>query len=186
MSILVVAEHECGVLSSSVHHAVTAAVELAFITASEVHVLAVGSRCEDVAEAAAEISGVMKVICVATTDEEEALPSAVDIISSKYRHVVFAATPASTVVAEQVASMLNVNCVLNVMKVVSEDVFEQDADAGPVVIRCSDRVVVITAKITSFANADRFGHAWIQIVNVKHDVPPEWSGLGLCLGKSAV
>lgn len=184
VSVLVVAEHEGGVLSASMHHVVTAAVELAFITASEVHVLVEGNRYDEVAEAAAEISGVMKVIRVAAPSEEGAFSSIADVISLKYRHIVFSATPASTAFAKQVASMLNVKCVLNVVKVVSEDVFEINGETGSVVIRCRDRVVVLTAEITRFPHAGRFGHASIEILKANQEVSPEWPGLGLDAGRS--
>lgn len=183
MAVLVVAEHECGIISASAHHVVTAAVELAFITAGEVHVLVAGDRCEDVAETAAEISGVMKVICVATNAEDGVLPSIVDVVSSRYSHIVFAATPASTAFAEQLASMLNVRCVRNVVKVISEDAFERDGEAGRVVVRCRDRVVVLTAEITKFPNAGCFGHASIEVLKVKQEVPPG-GGLGHGAGRS--
>ena len=178
MAVLVVAEHEFGIISASAHHVVTAAVELAFITAGEVHVLVAGDRCEEVAETAAEISGVMKVICVATNAEDGVLPSIVDVVSSQYRHIVFAATPASTAFAEQLASMLNVKCVLNVVKVVSEDAFERDGEAGRVVVRCRDRVVVLTAEIATFPNAGRFGHASIEVLKVKQELPQRGLGHG--------
>ena len=182
MSVLVVAEHECGRLSASTYPMVTAAVDLAFVTASEVHVLVVGERSEEAAESAAEISGVMSVICVSRTAEDGAVLAIVQALASKYRHIVFASSSKGARFAENLASILNVRHVFNVTKVVSADAFEIIEKEGRVVVRCRDRVVVVTVDITKFPNAGSFGHASIEVMTVAQLVRPEWPGLGLGVG----
>ncbi|MEO1226554.1 MAG: electron transfer flavoprotein subunit alpha/FixB family protein, partial [Pseudomonadota bacterium] len=58
MSILVVAEHDNAALSPSTLNTVTAAQAIG----GDVHILVAGANCASVAEAAAKIDGVIKVL----------------------------------------------------------------------------------------------------------------------------
>src|SRR5260370_8768410 len=62
MAVLVVAEHDNQALKPATLHAVTAASEIAEKAASEVHILVAGKDCRAVAEAAAQIAGIAKVL----------------------------------------------------------------------------------------------------------------------------
>jgi electron transfer flavoprotein alpha subunit len=62
MAVLVVAEHDNQALKPATLPAVTAAAEIAEKAGSEVHILVAGKDCRGVAEAAAQIAGIAKVL----------------------------------------------------------------------------------------------------------------------------
>ena len=62
MSVLVVAEHDNQTLKPATLNAVAAAAEIAEKTGSDVHILVAGKDCRGVAEAAAKVSGVAKIL----------------------------------------------------------------------------------------------------------------------------
>ena len=69
MTTLLIAEHNSSVLSSSTLSALTAAQAIG----NEIHVLVAGKNIESVADAAARLSGVTKVLCANADTYEYAL-----------------------------------------------------------------------------------------------------------------
>ena len=65
MSILVIAEHDNDSIKAATLNTVTAAQALG----DDVHVLVAGASCQGAAAAAAEISGIAKVICASAARE---------------------------------------------------------------------------------------------------------------------
>ena len=62
MSVLVIAVHDNNELKPATLHAVTAAAEIAEKAGSDVHILVAGKDCRAVAEAAAQIAGIAKIL----------------------------------------------------------------------------------------------------------------------------
>ena len=62
MSVLVIAEHDNQALKPATLHAVTAAAEIAKAAGGDVHILVAGKDCRAVAEAAAQVAGIAKVL----------------------------------------------------------------------------------------------------------------------------
>lgn len=162
MTILVIADHDGVTLESVTLHTVAAAAELAFLQGSDIHVIVAGHACAQLAQAAAEISGVMKVICVDGPAHTCNLVDAVSAIAARYSHILFSATQAGDCSAVRLANLLKVNPVRSVVKIVSADVFEQSAAPGPCVTTSKGALTVLTVLSTGFRPSERFGHAVLE------------------------
>lgn len=172
MTALVVAEHDNASLKAATFNTVTAATQCDV----EVHVLVAGSRAGAVAEAAAKIAGVSKVI---HADGEalahglaENVAAQVIAIAKDYSHILFPATAAGRNVAPRVAAKLDVAQISDITKVDSADTFERPIYAGNAIAmqQSIDPVKVITARATGFdAAATEGGSAPIEIVDAVAD-----------------
>ena len=92
MAILVYAEHDNAELKKATLSTVTAATQMG----DDVHVLVAGSGCKPVAEQAAKVAGVSKVICVDNPAYEYQLAENVSLLvkdlAGDYSHIVAPAT----------------------------------------------------------------------------------------------
>src|SRR6266851_2286727 len=112
MAVLVVAEHDNQVLKPATHHAVTAAAEIAEKAGSEVHILVAGKDCRAIAEAAAQIAGIAKILLAddAAYDHgiaENWAPLLV-ALAPDYSHVLAPATTSGKNLMPRVAALLDV------------------------------------------------------------------------------
>jgi electron transfer flavoprotein alpha subunit len=160
MTVLVIAEHEHGVLKGATFNTVTAAAQL-----GEVHVLVAGADCAAAAQAASQIAGVAKVLHAdgASLGEQlaENVAAQVIAIASNYSHILFAATAHGKNVAPRVAALLDVAQISEITKVVSADTFERPIYAGNAIatVQSTDKVKVITVRATGFDAAATGGSA---------------------------
>lgn len=162
---LVIAEHDNASLKGATLNTVTAALACS----SDVHVLVAGHHAGAAAAAAAQISGVSKVI---HADSEalahglaENLSAQVLAIAGHYSHILFPATAAGKNVAPRVAAKLDVAQISDVTKVVSADTFERPIYAGNAIatVQSADAVKVLTVRTTGFdAAAATGGSATIE------------------------
>ena len=162
---LVIAEHDNASLKGATLNTVTAALACS----SDVHVLVAGHHAGAAAAAAAQISGVSKVI---HADSEalahglaENLSAQVLAIAGHYSHILFPATAAGKNVAPHVAAKLDVAQISDVTKVVSADTFERHIYAGNAIatVQSADAVKVLTVRTTGFdAAAATGGSATIE------------------------
>jgi len=76
MSTLVIADHDNAELKESTLNAVTAAKEFG----ADIHVLIAGSGCASVADAAAKIDGVSKVLCADSNDYQHPLAEVIALL----------------------------------------------------------------------------------------------------------
>jgi len=152
MAILLLAEHDNKALKDSTHKALTAAKALG----SDVHVLVAGSGCRPVAEAAAKLDGVTKVLLAEGGPFEHMLaePLAALIVSlaASYDAIVAPATSVGKNCLPRVAALLDVMQVSEIVKVVSPDTFERLIYAGNAVqtVRSRDAKKVITVRTAAF------------------------------------
>ncbi|MFT4437779.1 electron transfer flavoprotein subunit alpha/FixB family protein [Caballeronia sp. 15715] len=153
MAALVLADHENGVLGAATRNAVTAALEMA----GAVDVLICGENCRKVAEEAARLDGVTKVLVAQAGSLAHQIPEnvapLVASLAADYRHVVAPATTTGKNVMPRVAAMLDVAQVSEISAVVSGDTFERPIYAGNAiaVVRSSDPIKVITVRTSKFA-----------------------------------
>ena len=162
---LVIAEHDNASLKGATLNTVTAALACS----SDVHVLVAGHHAGAAAAAAAQISGVSKVI---HADSEalahglaENLSAQVLAIAGHYSHILFPATAAGKNVAPHVAAKLDVAQISDVTKVVSADTFERHIYAGNAIatVQSADAIKVLTVRTTGFdAAAATGGSATIE------------------------
>ncbi|MCX5592768.1 electron transfer flavoprotein subunit alpha/FixB family protein [Alcaligenes endophyticus] len=152
MSILVIAEHDNAQLNPATLNAVAAAALLG----SDIHVLVAGSGARAVAEAAAAVAGVQKVILADGASLADGLAEnvAAQVISvaPAYTHILFPATSAGKNVAPRVAAKLDVAQVSDILSVESADTFTRPIYAGNAIatVQSADSIKVITVRTTAF------------------------------------
>ena len=159
MTILVVAEYENGAVAPATLNTVAAAAKIG----GDVHVLVAGQNIGGVAESAAKIAGVAKVIHADAPGLEHGLAENVAAqvlaIASNYSHILFPATASGKNVAPRVAAKLDVAQISDITKVVAADTFERPIYAGNAIatVQSADSVKVITVRTTGFDAAAAAG-----------------------------
>ena len=149
---LVIAEHDNQSLKAATLNAVAAALQCS----ADVDVLVAGSSTDAVANAAAQIAGVRKVIQVDTPNlaDQLAEPLAAQILSiaNQYSHILAPATANGKNVLPRVAAKLDVAQLSDITKVLSSDTFERPIYAGNAIatVQTNDPVKVITVRTTGF------------------------------------
>ena len=167
MTTLVIAEHDNASLKGATLNTVTAAMACG----GDVHVLVAGENAAAVAQAAAQIAGVAKVLhadgAALKNGLAENLAAQVLAVASNYSHIVFPATASGKNAAPRVAAKLDVAQISDITKVVSADTFERPIYAGNAIatVQSSDAVKVITVRGTGFdAAAATGGSAAVETV----------------------
>ena len=167
MTALVIAEHDNSALKGATLNTVTAALACG----GDVHVLVAGHNAGAVAQAAAQIAGVAKVLHADSADLADALAENVAAqvlaLAGNYSHILFAATAAGKNVAPRVAAKLDVAQVSEITKVISPDTFERPIYAGNAIatVQSGDATKVITVRSTGFdAAAGTGGSAAVETV----------------------
>ena len=154
MSVLVLAEHDNSELKAQTLNAVTAAKAL-----GDVAILVVGSGCQSVADAAAKVDGVSKVLLVDGGDYEHALAETVAPIlvklSDDYTVLMAAATTTGKNIMPRVAALLDVQQISDISAVIDADTFKRPIYAGNAIatVKSSDAKKVITVRTTAFEAA---------------------------------
>ena len=152
MTTLLVAEHADGVLKDTTHKALTAAKALG----ADVHVLVAGNSARSVADAAAELDGVNKVLLTEHPSYQhmlaEPLAALVVSLAPGYAAIVAPATTSGKNLLPRVAALLDVMQVSDVTKVISSDTFERLIYAGNALqtVRAKDPIKVLTVRTSTF------------------------------------
>lgn len=174
MTTLLIAEHDNQALSDQTNKALTAASEMG----GDVHVLVAGKGCAGVADAAAKLAGVSKVL-LAEADHLENLvaESTADLIvglAGDYDALVAPATTNGKNIMPRVAALLDVMQISEITAVKSADTFERPIYAGNAIqtVQSTDAKKVITVRTAGFAAAGDGGSASVE----KTDAPAD-SGL---------
>lgn len=165
-STLVLAEHSNEALNPITASAVTAAKRLG----GNVTVLVAGTKVGPVAEAAAKLDGVAKVL-VAEGDVFKGLlaESVTPLIVAtqnqfEFTHIVAGASAFGKAVLPRVAAKLDVSPVSEIIDIKSADTFVRTIYAGNAIqtIKCKDPVKVITIRGTNFEPAGSSGSGAIE------------------------
>jgi electron transfer flavoprotein alpha subunit len=171
MTALLLAEHDNKILKDATHKALTAAKALG----GDTHVLVAGKDCRAVADAAAKLAGVAKVLLADAAAYEHMLaePIAALIVSlaPSYDAIVAPSTTTAKNVMPRVAALLDVMQISDVTKVLAADTFERLIYAGNAVqtVRSKDAKKVITARTTAFQAAAEGGSAPVEAVGAAAD-----------------
>jgi len=158
MTVLVLAEHEGGHLKDATLAAVTAAARL-----GDVHVLVAGSGIGAVAEQAAKIDGVSKVLVADYASLEHQLAENVaPLVAAQMAAYDAFLAPATTTgknIAPRVAALLDVMQISDILSVEDADTFTRPIYAGNAIatVRSSDAKKVITVRGTAFPKAPADG-----------------------------
>ncbi|MCO4321554.1 electron transfer flavoprotein subunit alpha/FixB family protein [Aliidiomarina quisquiliarum] len=168
MSILVIADHDNTTLNPAMLKTMTAAQAMG----DTIHMLVAGEGCQSVAEEAAKIAGVSKVLCADHAAYghflAENLSALVLSLGKSYSHIVAAATTTGKNFMPRVAALLDVGQVSDIVAVESADTFRRPIYAGNAIatVRCNEAIKVITVRATAFdAVAAEGGSAEIEAVS---------------------
>ena len=159
MSVLVLAEHDNAVLKDATLAAVTAAGQLG----GDVHLLVAGKGAQSVADAAAKVAGVSKVLLADDAAYGDALAEnlspLVAALMAGYDAFVAPATTRGKNVAPRVAAALDVAQISEILSVEGPDTFTRPIYAGNAIatVKSSDAKKVITVRGTAFAKAATTG-----------------------------
>mgnify|MGYP001489790565 CR=1 FL=1 len=180
MTILILAEHDNATLNPATAKAVTAAKGIG----GDIQVLVAGAGAQSVADQAAKLDGVAKVLLadapqLANGLAEEVSALLVNLMGS-YDVLIAPSTASGKNILPRVAAMLDVMQISDVTAVKSADTFERPIYAGNAIqtVKSGDAKKVITVRTAAFAAAGEGGSAAVE----KIDVP---AGVGLSSFKGA-
>ena len=171
MPTLLLAEHDNKSLKDATNKALTAVKAIG----GDVHILVAGHNCRAVAEAAAKLDGVAKVLLADAPAYEHMLaePTAALIVSlaGPYETIAAPATTTGKNIMPRVAALLDVMQISEISKVVAPDTFERPIYAGNAVqtVRSHDAKRVITIRTAAFQAAGEGGSAPIESVTAPAD-----------------
>ena len=168
MTVLVYAELDNASLKSETAKMVHAAAKMG----GDIHVLVAGEGCQAVADSAAQIDGVSKVLLIDNAVYKYQLAENVaDLVLSladDYSHLLAAATTTGKNFMPRVAALLDVAQISDIIGVESEDTFIRPIYAGNAIatVQSSDSKKVITVRAASFDAATTGGSAEVTTLDV--------------------
>ena len=166
MAVLVIADHDGAAVRDTTHKTVTAAKAIS----GEVDVLVLGKGAQAVADAAAKIDGVRKVLLAEGEGVSHGLAEAVEAtvvpLAANYDAILVPANTDGKNYAPRIAAKLDVAPISDIVEVVSADTFVRPIYAGNALetIQTSDAKKVITVRPTAFAAAGEGGSASVETV----------------------
>ncbi|HTN30246.1 MAG TPA: FAD-binding protein [Pseudomonas sp.] len=152
MATLVIAEHNNAALAAVTLNTVAAAAKIG----GDIHVLVAGQNVAGVAEAAAKVAGVSKVLVADNAAYANLLPEnvapLVAELAKAYSHVLAPATTNGKNYLPRVAALLDVDQISEIIAVESADTFKRPIYAGNAIatVQSSAAVKVITVRGTGF------------------------------------
>lgn len=173
MTVLVIADHDNNHLKDSTLNTVTAAGAFG----GDIHVLVAGAGCSGVAEAAAKVTGVSKVLCADDPSLKhplaEVLAPLIVGIADGYDQIMVAATTTGKNFMPRVAAVLDMAQISDIVAIESEDTFKRPIYAGNAIatVQSSDAKKLITVRTTAFDAAAAAGGS-AEIENITADSDP--------------
>ncbi len=164
MAVLVIAEHDNAALNDATRAVVTAAKGLG----GDIHVLVAGKDAQAVADAAAKLDGVAKVLHAESDafakPTAEAMDALVTPMMDGYDAVLAAATTMGKNFMPRVAAKLDVMQISDITAVEGADTFVRPVYAGNAMmtVKSSDAKKVITVRPTTFEKTGDGGSASIE------------------------
>ncbi len=154
MTVLVIADHDNAALKGATFNTVTAAQELGDVT-----ILVAGSDCGAVADEAAKLTGINKVLVA--DDAQYANPLAevfaplVIGMAGDYTHILASATTFGKNLLPRVSALLDVQQISEITAIQDADIFERPIYAGNAIatVQSNDATKLITVRATAFEAA---------------------------------
>jgi electron transfer flavoprotein alpha subunit len=172
MSILVIAEHDNQTLNGATLNVVAAAQKIG----GDITILVAGSGAQAVADAAAKVAGVSKVLladnAAYTHQLAENIAALVADLGKGYSHILAAATTTGKNILPRVAALLDVSMVSDIIAVESANTFKRPIYAGNAIatVQSEEAIVVATVRTTAFdAVAAEGGAAAVEAVSEAKD-----------------
>jgi len=170
MSILILAEHDNAVLNAATLNSVTAALEIG----GDIDLLVAGKDCGTVADQAAEVANVRKVLYADENAYQFGLAENVALLvaeqSAEYSHILATATTSAKNIMPRVAALLDMQAISDISAVVSDDTFERPIYAGSMIatVKSKDAKKIVTVRGTAFDAAATSGGSG-QIISIESD-----------------
>lgn len=160
MSILLIAEFDQQALKAATRSAITAATQLG----GEIDVLVIGHNVNDIAQQAAKVQGVARVLVA--DDAAYAKPLAENFaplvlgLAANYSHVIAAATSFGKNLLPRVAALLDVDMVSEVTKIIDASTYVRPLYAGNLnaTVQTSEVIKLLTIRPTGFSAAKDSEH----------------------------
>jgi len=171
MSILVFADHDNSDLKVDTLKTVAAAQAIG----GDIHLLVAGANCQSVAEQAAKINGVSKVLVADNAAFEHQLAENVSLLvtelASDYEHILATALTTGKNFMPRVAALLDVAQISDIIAVESADTFIRPIYAGNAIatVQSLDSKKVITVRPTGFDAVALDGQAEVVAVDTVTD-----------------
>ncbi len=152
MACLVIAEHDNATLKGATLNTVAAAARIG----GDIHVLVAGANCGAVAQAAAQIAGVSKVLVADAPHFADALAenvaAQVVALAGGYSHILAPATPNGKNIMPRVAAVLDSQQISEIVAVEAPDTFVRPIYAGNALatVQSPDSIKIITVRTTGF------------------------------------
>ncbi|MDR2220444.1 MAG: FAD-binding protein [Methylobacillus sp.] len=166
MSVLLLADHNGRALNPSLRHLVTAAQAWN----AEIHVLVAGSDTTAVANEAAQIAGIAKVIRVDAPHLEhllaEDLANILAALGKEYTAILGAHDAFARNVLPRVAALLDVAMISDALEIQPDNIYTRPIYAGSVIatVQSRDPIQIVTARASRFKPAGDGGSA--EIISV--------------------
>ena len=166
MAVLLLAEHDNKTLAPATAKALAAAKEFG----GEVDILVAGENARAVADAAAKLAGVRKVLLADAPQLNQRLAEEVaNLIVPLMQSYDVLLAPSTTMgknVAPRVAALLDVAQVSDIIEVKAPDTFVRPVYAGNALetVKTSDKKIVATVRTTAFASAEEGGSAAVEAI----------------------
>ena len=173
MSILVIAEHDNTALNGATLNVVAAAQKIG----GDITVLVAGSGAQAVADAAAKVAGVSKVLLAdnavyANQLAENVAALVADIAKGGFNHVLAASTTTGKNILPRVAALLDVSMITDIIAVESANTFKRPIYAGNAIatVQSDEAIIVGTVRGTAFDPvAAEGGSAAVEAVSEAKD-----------------
>src|ERR1700709_2263084 len=173
MAVLVIADHDNAHLRDTTEKTVTAALKLS----SDIDVLVAGQGAKAVADAAAKITGVRKVLQAESAELGEGIAEAMEALvvplMADYDAVLTPATSQGKNFSPRIAAKLDVSQISEIVDVVDGSTFVRPIYAGNALetVQASDAKKVITVRATAFKAADEGGSAPVESIAAGDGAP---------------
>ena len=178
MTVLVIAEHDNAALKGATRNTLAAAAKLASQSGADIHVLVAGAGCAAVAQAAAALPGVAKVLLAEAPHyaDQTAENLAALIVSrhgdAAYSHILAPATSFGKNLAPRVAALLDVAQISEICAIEAPDTFVRPIYAGNALatVKSIDPVKVLTVRTTAFDAVADGGSGTVEAVAAGADL----------------
>jgi len=187
-NILVIAEHNGTHLNPSTAKCVACAAK---IDGANIDIAVLASAVSAVAEDAAKLDGVGKVLTVENATNEHALAAVlapqIAALADGYTHVFGPSTTFGKDLMPRVAALLGVNQISDIMSVVGPHTFKRPIYAGNAIVTVevsADHPVVATVRTASYKAVGDGNSAAIESSDVAVDIPTHTRFVGVQSGSS--
>jgi electron transfer flavoprotein alpha subunit len=173
--VLVIAEHDGSALNASVAKTVACA---SCIDGAEVDIVVLAANAGAIAQEAAQLDGVTRVLTVERAENEHAIAAIygpqIAALADGYAYVFGPSTTFGKDLMPHVAALLGVNQISDIMSVESAYTFKRPVYAGNAIVEVSapeDSIVVATVRIASYGAAGAGNSAEISGADIAVDLP---------------